>query len=178
MSTLVLVAHPDLSSSRANRRLVDVAERTDGATVHDLYAHYAGGAVDVDAEQALAEQHDVIVFQHPLHWYSAPPAIQRWQDEVLQLGWAYDLGGSRGMALEGKVLANAVSTGAPAGEYDADGWNGHTLREFLLPYEATAKFCGMRYVEPFTTWGVYGLDDEELDRHVHLYAPWLEGLHA
>ena len=176
MSILVLVAHPDLASSRANARLADVARRNERTTVHDLYEHYAGGPVNVEAEQALAAAHDAIVFQHPLHWYSAPPALQHWQDDVLMLGWAYGLEGSKGMALEGKVLANAVSTGAPVTEYGSTGWNGRTLREFLLPFEGTAAFCGMRYHDPFVTYGVYGLDDDTLDAHVEEYTTWLRSL--
>jgi glutathione-regulated potassium-efflux system ancillary protein KefG len=176
VSVLVLVAHPDLSTSRANRRLVAAAEATEGVTVRDLYAEYGGGPVDVAAEQAQAEVHDAIVFQHPLHWYSAPPAIQHWEDEVFTLGWAYGLEGSKGMALEGKVLANAVSTGAPEGEYTGRGWNGHSLREFLLPFEGTAAFCGMRYHEPFVTYGVFGTDDAGLDAHADGYAAWLLAL--
>lgn len=176
MSVLVLVAHPNLAGSRANRRLAEVARSTEAVTVHDLYEHYGGGTVDVAAEQSLAEAHDAIVFQHPLHWYSAPPALQHWRDDVLQLGWAYGLEGSRGMALDGKVLANAVSTGAPEGEYAGAGWNGHSLREFLVPFEGTAAFCGMRYREPFVTFGVFGMDDATLDAHTGEYAAWLEML--
>lgn len=176
MSVLVLVAHPDLASSRANRRLAEAAETTAGVTVHDLYRCYGGGPVDVAAEQARAEEHDAIVFQHPLHWYSAPPALQHWLDDVLQMGWAYGLGGGVGMALEGKVLANAVSTGAPATEYTGGGWNGHSLRSFLLPFEGTAAFCAMRYVDPFVVYGVFGLDDEALDARAEEYSSWLGAL--
>lgn len=176
MSVLVLVAHPHLGASRANRRLTDVARATEGVTVHDLYELYGGGTVDVATEQALAEAHDAIVLQHPLHWYSAPPAVQHWLDDVLVLGWAYDLRGSTGMALEGKVLANAVPTGAPATEYTGGGWNGHSLRAFLLPFEGTAAFCGMRYHDPFATYGVFGMDDGSLDTHADDYAVWLRGL--
>lgn len=176
MTVLVLVAHPDLSVSRANRRLMAAAEATEGVEVRDLYGRYGGGPVDAVAEQRAAEAHDAIVLQHPLHWYSAPPAVQYWLDEVLALGWGYDLAGSHDTALSGKVLANAVSTGASADEYTGGGWNGHTLREFLLPFEGTAAFCGMTYADPFVTWDVFASDDATLDARAAQYGPWLRRL--
>ena len=107
-----------------------MAGRTPDVTVHDLYATYGDGPVDVAAEQALA----------------------------------------------GKVLANAISTGAPEGEYSGEGWNGHRLRDFLLPYEGTAAFCGMRYLDPFVIPGVFAMDDATLDARCDRYAGWLSGL--
>ncbi|HZW72282.1 MAG TPA: NAD(P)H-dependent oxidoreductase, partial [Caldimonas sp.] len=54
---LVLVAHPELEQSRANRRLLDaaLAQHQGGnrrVAVRDLYALYPDYLVDVDAEQA------------------------------------------------------------------------------------------------------------------------------
>lgn len=45
-------------------------------TVHDLYATYPDFAVDGDAERDLLAGRDVIVFQHPMHWYSTTGGTQ------------------------------------------------------------------------------------------------------
>ncbi|HMX12228.1 MAG TPA: NAD(P)H-dependent oxidoreductase, partial [Burkholderiaceae bacterium] len=71
---LLLVAHPDLRRSRVNRRLLDAARRLAGARLElrDLYALYPDFAIDVEAEQAALKRADLIVWQHPLQWYSMP----------------------------------------------------------------------------------------------------------
>ena len=103
---LVLFAHPALEKSRVNRVLVRYVENLDGVTLHDLYEAYPDLAIDVRAEQRLLVGHDVIVWQHPLFWFSTPAICKEWQDLVLEHGWAY---GKSGKALHGKSMFSAIS---------------------------------------------------------------------
>ncbi len=98
---LVLLAHPAHRRSRANAALRDAAKAVEGVTLHDLYEAYPDFLIDVDHEQALLLRHDVIVFQHPVYWYSSPAILKEWQDLVLEHGFAY---GRAGTALAGKAL--------------------------------------------------------------------------
>ena len=66
---------------------------------------------------------------------------------MLTYGRAY---GSKGKALTGRKLALAVSLGAPAEDYCADGFIGYSVAEILRPFELTAKYCGANYRQPFT----------------------------
>ena len=86
---LVLFAHPALEKSRVNRRLMRGIDHMDGVTFHDLYEAYPRLDIDVAHEQTLLTEHDVVVFQHPMYWYSTPAILKEWQDLVLQHGWAY-----------------------------------------------------------------------------------------
>ena len=43
----------------------------------------------------------MIVFQHPVYWYSSPAILKEYQDLVLEYGFAY---GHDGHALDGKCL--------------------------------------------------------------------------
>ncbi|MDG2026747.1 MAG: NAD(P)H-dependent oxidoreductase [Acidimicrobiales bacterium] len=175
MRTLVLLAHPDMPSSRGNAMLAAAAHDTDGVTVHDLYTAYPDGKLDIATEQELAEAHDLIVFQFPLHWYSTPPILKQWQDEVLTFGWAYDptgTGGS-GLALKGKTLACALTTGAPESEYEAEGWNSHSVVDFLLPIAGTAGFLEMQWLEPWVLYAVWALSDDDLAEAAASYQEWL-----
>ena len=81
---LVQLAHPVLERSRVNRRLLAAIRALDGVTINDLYEAYPTLAIDVEREQELLLTHDVIVFQHPFYWYSAPAIIKEWQDLVLE----------------------------------------------------------------------------------------------
>src|SRR6187455_1899648 len=96
---LILFAHPALHRSRVNRVLVEAVRSLEGVTFHDLYEVYPDLLLDVDREQALLREHDVVVWQHPFFWYSAPALVKEWQDLVLELGFAYGEGGT---ALRGK----------------------------------------------------------------------------
>jgi len=143
---LVLFAHPVLERSRVNRRLIDAIAGIEHVRVHDLYEEYPTLAIDVKREQALLLEHDVIVFQHPFFWYSAPAIMKEWQDLVLEHGWAYGEGGTK---LKGKITLNAITTGGPESAYKRSGYNRFSIRELLSPFDQTAHLCGMRFIAPF-----------------------------
>jgi putative NADPH-quinone reductase len=86
MKTLVLVFHPDLTASRANRRLTEEMEKQANVTVHHVYEAYPDENIDVAAEQKLLENHDRIVLQFPFYWYSSPSLLKKWEDAVLTYG--------------------------------------------------------------------------------------------
>ncbi|ETT59992.1 NAD(P)H oxidoreductase [Paenibacillus sp. FSL H8-457] len=87
MKTLVIVAHPGLhEGSRINRELTETVGHHPEVTVHDLYQRYPDGIIDIAAEQQLLLRHDRIVFQFPFWWYSSPPLLKHWFDEVLTFG--------------------------------------------------------------------------------------------
>lgn len=143
---LVLYAHPAPIRSEVNRPLARASERMNDVTLVDLYAQYPDLEIDVEWEQTQLRHHDVIVFMHPLYWYSTPPILKQWQDLVLEYGFAYGEGGD---ALQGKLMFSAVTTGGPSEAYSDEGYNNFTLRQMLTPIEQTARLCGMTYLPPF-----------------------------
>ena len=92
--------------------------------------------IDVKREQALLLEHDLIVLQHPLYWYSVPPLMKQWFDLVLEHGWAY---GSQGNQLEGKTMLSVITAGGNEHAYCREGYNRHQIRDFLYPIEQTAR---------------------------------------
>lgn len=129
-SVLVLLAHPRLPASRINAALRRAAEAVEGVTVHDLYAAHPDGFIDIAAEQRLLLAHDAV---------------------VLQSGWAY---GRDGTALAGKSLLVAATSGGDPGGYGRHAGQ-FTLEELLRPIEASARYCGMRWLGH----AAYGADD-------------------
>jgi glutathione-regulated potassium-efflux system ancillary protein KefG len=69
--------------------------------LHNLYDAYPDWTIDVEFEQQQLKQHDLIVLQFPLQWYSVPPLLKKWMDDVLTYGFAF---GASGTALKGKDL--------------------------------------------------------------------------
>ena len=155
---LVLTAHPQMEHSRVNRRLMHSAQRVVGTganrsvLVRDLYALYPDYLIDVSEEQALLAKARLVVWQHPIHWYSMPPLMKLWVDEVLGFGWAY---GPDGHALRGKDLWLVSSTGGPDDSYRPDSYNRYHFDAFLPPYEQTAALCGMRFLPPLVLHGAH-----------------------
>jgi len=170
---LLLFAHPRFERSRAQAALLEAAQRLPGVTVRDLYEIYPEFDVDVAAEQALLLEHDLIIWQHPLYWYSCPPLLKQWIDVVLTHGWAY---GKNGTALEGKRIFSVVSTGGPQSSYQAEGWHRHTLREFLLPFEQTARVCRMEWLPPFVVHNTHQITASALHTAAGQYGKLLQYL--
>ncbi len=171
---LVLFAHPRIDRSEVNAVLAEAARGIDGVTVVDLYAEYPTFEIDVDREQQRLLDHAVIVFQHPVYWYSCPALLKEWQDLVLEYGFAYGEGGT---ALEGKILLNAVSAGARREVYCRDGGYSYELRDFFVPFEQTAHLCRMRYLPPFAIYASgHAVDEDRLGDHVRDYRTLLEAL--
>ena len=165
---LVLAAHPNLENSRVNRELMRAARALGErhVEVRELYALYPDYLIDIEAEQAALAQARLVVWQHPIHWYSMPALLKLWLDEVLSFGWAYGPGGT---ALKGKDLWLVASTGGPQDSYRPDSYNRYFFDAFLPPYEQTAELCGMRFVPPLVLHGAHRVTEAELESHSRLY---------
>jgi glutathione-regulated potassium-efflux system ancillary protein KefF len=167
---VVLVAHPALAHSRVTRTLMQAAARCapdGGIDVRDLYALYPDYLIDVAAEQAALAEAGLVVWLHPLHWYSMPPLLKLWLDEVYAFGWAY---GPGGRALAGKDLWLVTSTGGPEPSYHPAGYNRYFFDAFLPPYEQTAALTGMRWLPPLVLHGAHRVDDDTVAAHAALLA--------
>jgi glutathione-regulated potassium-efflux system ancillary protein KefF len=170
---LVLVAHPELEQSRANRRLLNEARALQTAgpagrfEVRDLYALYPDYLIDVGAEQAALVAARLVVWQQPIHWYGMPPLLKLWVDDVLAFGWAYGPGGT---ALRGKDLWLVASTGGPEDSYRPDSYNRYFFDAFLPPYEQTAALCGMRFMPPLLLHGAHKAKEADITAHAEVYA--------
>ena len=174
MKTLLLFAHPRADRSEANRPLIDAARSVSGVTTVDLYAEYPTFEIDIDREQQRLIDHDALVLQHPLYWYSVPAILKEWQDLVLEHGWAY---GQDGHALDGKIAFNVVTAGAQRDAYTDAGANGVELRGLLAPIEKTFALCRMRYLAPFALFGAGRAAEEgRLATHVADYTRLLAAL--
>jgi glutathione-regulated potassium-efflux system ancillary protein KefG len=170
---LILFAHPALHNSRVNRAMVDALQGIDEVTFHDLYEQYPDLHIAVEAEQRLLTEHDVVVFQHPIFWYSSPAILKQWQDLVLEWGFAF---GDKGTALRGKRMVSAISAGGGVETYQRGGLNHFSISELLVPFEQTARFCGMNYMEPFIVYGAFALTPDVIAKEAARYRAFIESL--
>lgn len=143
---LVYYAHPGHKHSHANKAMIAEASKVDGITFVDLYAEYPRFEIDIEREQQRLLDHDVILFQFPMFWYSTPSLIKEWEDLVLEHGFAYGAGGDK---LTGKRLMLAVTAAGPEDAYTDRGYQHFPIRTFLTPLECTATLCHMHFTPPY-----------------------------
>jgi len=129
----------------------------EGVTIRHMYDLYPDFHIDVKTEQFLLLEHDVIVWQHPLYWYSSPSLLKEWIDIVLLHGFAF---GRDGNALAGKKILSAISSGGSRDVYREGGARNFSIRQLLAPFEQTANLCKLEYLPPFVVHGTHLLDDQ------------------
>ncbi|GAE32314.1 NAD(P)H-dependent oxidoreductase [Halalkalibacter hemicellulosilyticus] len=174
MKTLIVIAHPDIDSSIVNKYWIEELKKApEEFTIHELYKVYPTEPFDIKHEQELIDSHDHLVLQFPVYWFSSPPLLKKWLDEVFLEGWAH--GPNGGDKLKNKKIALAVSAGSTADDYSIDGRYGHTLEQMLIPFETTFLYCKADYrsIHAF-----YGEDpsNKELEHNMKNYLTFLRNL--
>ena len=171
---LVYYAHPGNKHSRVNKKLADVAKDQKKLTFVDLYQEYPRYDINIDLEQERLVEHDVILFQHPLFWYSTPSLIKEWIDLVLEHGFAFGKGGDK---LANKIMMNVISAAGPEDAYTPKGYQHYPLRTFLTPLEQTARLCHMKYSAPYILYSALDADESNvLAKHVDGYRKMLASI--
>lgn len=172
---LVLQAHPYPDRSRANRALGRAIAGLPRVEIRSLYDLYPDFSIDVEDEQRALSACSVVVWQHPLYWYTAPALLKLWFEKVLTLGWAYGRGGR---ALVGKSCLWVTTTGADEDAYQVDGVHQHTFEAFTPVVRQTAQFCGMIWLDPIVVHGAHIKDAAEIEAAGARYRARLEALLA
>lgn len=171
---LILFAHPAVRHSTVNISMAETAQGIENVTFVDLYAENPRFRIDVPLQQQRLLEHDIIVMQFPLMWYSTPSLLKEWQDLVLEYGFAY---GENGTRLSGKQLLPVASIGSHEPAYQPDGHNRVTIDTLLWPLRATAKLTSMSCLSPYVIFGSLAAREEKrLEPHVDGYRKLLFGL--
>ncbi|EXU76875.1 NAD(P)H-dependent oxidoreductase [Erwinia papayae] len=148
---LIISGHPNLNQSVANSTIIlELAAALPEAEIRRLDWLYPAGKIDVGAEQESLLKAEIIVWQFPFSWYGLPGLMKCWLDEVFVHGFAH---GSTAK-LAGKKLLLSFTTGAPSALYASDGFFGHPVEEYLLPFETTARLCHLALLPPLYTCGI------------------------
>ncbi len=139
---LIISGHPDLTTSNANKAILDAvrARFGDNVKIRELDKLRVNGKFDVPAEQKALVEADVIVLQFPVMWYS--------------ISFAY---GENGTALQGKKLLISATAGAIEDVYRT--MLPRDVSATLTEFENTAAFTGMPLEEPLYSYGTTGDPD-------------------
>src|SRR4029078_4865223 len=83
---LVIHAHPYPRHSRAVHALLGAVASLPVVEVRSLYDLYPDFDIDVAAQSEPRGRSQLVVWLHPLHWYSVPGLLKQWFDKVLERG--------------------------------------------------------------------------------------------
>jgi glutathione-regulated potassium-efflux system ancillary protein KefG len=170
---VIQLFHPLLHKSRVNTELLRAVTGLEGVDIRILYDLYPDFDIDMKREQEVLLAHDVVVWQHPFYWYSAPSLLKEWIDIVLEHGFAY---GREGKSLMGKRVMNAITAGGRREVYREGGLRKYTVSQLLAPFELTANLCNMEYLPPNVVHGTHLLEKEGIVRAGQDYRKFIIGL--
>jgi glutathione-regulated potassium-efflux system ancillary protein KefF len=169
----VIHAHPYLSRSRVNRALADAVRDLANVELRPLYDLYPDFDIDVDTEQQALARARLVVWMHPVYWYSVPALLKHWFDKVLAFGWAYGEGGT---ALEGKHCLWVPTAGGAEETYVPGDLHARPFASYAPVIEQTARYCGMQWEPPHVVYDSNAIDDARLAGHAaalaRRLAPW------
>lgn len=170
---LIIFAHPSIQKSLINQRMINAVRNLEWVTINDLYENYPDFYIDTIKEQQLLMIHDIIVWHHPFYWYSSPALLKEWFDSVLRYGFAY---GEEGNALEGKSAISVLTVGGQKNVYSKKGRNHYTVNDFLIPFQQSAKLCGMNYLPPFVVHGSYTISEDAVKQYAKQYKKLIKNI--
>ena len=138
MKTLIIIAHPEVDESSSQQFLLASANPLENVTCKIL----TDKLYNIKEEQDLLANHDRIIFQFPMYWYSAPYLLKKWLDDVFTNRMINGL-------LKNKELGLVVTMGQSEDAFGAGRVEKFTLSELFKPFEALANKCQMTYLPIF-----------------------------
>ena len=140
---LLVVAHPNIEASIANKTIIENFISLHPETeIDELYKLYPDFKINIKKEQEKLLKADFIILQFPMFWYNAPALMRKWFEDVLEHGFAY---GSKGKALQGKKLIVSITTGSPVEEYREGGIQSFTIDDLTKGFHQLANLCSMKW---------------------------------
>ena len=74
---VILLAHPDIKSSQANKALMDAVKEMEEVAIYNLYEMRPEDSYNIDLWSKIISQASALVFQFPLYWMSAPSLLKK-----------------------------------------------------------------------------------------------------
>ena len=153
---VVLLTHPNIKESRANKALMDAISDMGEVAIYNLYEMRVEDAFNAEIWSTIISHASALVFQFPFYWMSAPSLLKRWLDEVFTYL-------AKTPAVAGKTLMVVTTVGSEHDAYRSGGRNRFTVDELLRPYQASAVHAGMIWQTPLV---VYGMGTSEASKNI------------
>ena len=165
--TLIILAHPDLTRSMANKKLKEEAEKNTDIIVHDIYKEYPNGKIDLEKELNLIKETGTLVLQFPIQWFNCPSLLKEWIDTVFMAAHFTESGEK---ILANKKIGLAVTTGAPKEVYEGK------LEGILAPFVLSIDYLNAKNIPIFSVHGVMPgkISETEIEENAKKYVEYLK----
>ena len=110
---VVLLTHPNIKESRANKALMDAISDMGEVAIYNLYEMRVEDAFNAEIWSTIISHASALVFQFPFYWMSAPSLLKRWLDEVFTYL-------EKTPAVAGKTLMVVTTAGSEHDAYRSD----------------------------------------------------------
>lgn len=163
---VLLLSHPDLSQSVANKALLNVAGSFPEVQVINLYDR----VFDVDSQVKAIDKAFAVIFQFPFYWAAAPSQMKKWIDEVFTSIAKTEI-------VKNKPLLVVTTTASEYDAYRSGGRNKFTIDELLRPYQMLANHSGMIWQTPLAVYGMAAPDaPQNLEKGAEEYRKKIDDL--
>ncbi|WP_257668811.1 NAD(P)H-dependent oxidoreductase [Parapedobacter tibetensis] len=181
VDTLTQAGHEVQVSDLYAMQFNPVSDRANFTSIHDpafykqqleeIYATRVNGfAPSIEEEQRKVEWCDLMIWQFPLWWFSAPAILKGWVDRVFAMGRFYGQGHiyETGFFHDKKALLS-LTTGGGEADYVQGGLNGD-LAGILRPlHRGILEFTGFSVLRPHV---VYGPARQSAEERAHELEAW------
>jgi len=150
--TLVIFAHPYLEYSTTNAELIKIYKQFEHVELKDLYEEYEDFHISTFRERKRIREYQRLIFHFPLIWFSVPPLLKLWIDEVFDMSWKAE----SDHPLRNKDAAIIVTAGASEQNFQPDGIYSTTIEELMKPLVLSLDVNG---IEVKNLLAVYDADD-------------------
>ncbi|NOQ50188.1 MAG: general stress protein [Mycoplasmataceae bacterium] len=156
-NTLIILGHPNIKQSNATKAIMDNFSSEKEIKIVDLYKQYSNFQIDIKKEQKNLLEAKNIIFVFPIYWWSCPPLVKKYIDDVITWEFAYGTDDSH-YKLTGKNSFFITSTGSPKESYTKKGDAGHSLDEYFLPIRRTfSEFTRMNFKGQYNNYNAKGV---------------------
>lgn len=168
---LIILAHPNIEKSIANKKWKEEAEKNSDIIVHNIYEVYPDGKINIENELALLAETGSLILQFPMQWFNCPSLLKEWMDKVFMAAHYTD---KEEKILAGKKIGLAVSTGGTKERYD--GTYEVKLADVLKPFTLSIGHLNAIELPIHSIHGVMpnALSEEEILKNAKEYGEYLK----
>ena len=158
--TLIILAHPDLTRSMANKKLKQEVEKNTDIIIHNIYEEYPNGKINLEKELNL-------ILQFPMQWFNCPSLLKEWIDTVFM---AAHFNENEEKILANKKIGLAITTGGVKEIYDGK------LEGILAPFLLSIDYLNAKNIPIFSVHGVMPgkISEAEIEENAKKYVEYLK----
>lgn len=159
--TLVIFAHPYFEYSSANVDLIKVYENKNNIAFKDLYEEFPDFHIPTFRERKRIREYGRLIFHFPLIWFSIPPLLKLWIDEVFDMTWNAQIN----HPLQNKDAIIIVTIGGREENYRKNGLYHTSIPDLLQSLTLALNVNNIKVIDFITVFNADDITKETLQEN-------------